>query len=266
MTPIKPMAILLAVFVTAAGSPGPEDTDLETQYGDQSKDLVDVTIPDEAVNLQRPGDPSNPTDQTVAAAGESEAVASEGVSNVGDPIAPGSSTSGSKSEFEVALSDDYIQGTYFPGSGLLGFDDALGQVSFYFSDERDLIGSLGLTTKPIPVFKEGFSISAGARGYLALLANPNDDVFAMAPGIQAQYALPVFQERSLKAVGSLYYAPDILTFGDATDIIDLDLRLEGEVIPNIVGLIGYREFRFDSDEGSDKRAASEIQVGARFLF
>jgi hypothetical protein len=62
MTPIKPIAILLAVFVTAAGSPGPEGTDLETQYGDQSKDLVDVTIPDEAVNLQRPGNLSNRSD------------------------------------------------------------------------------------------------------------------------------------------------------------------------------------------------------------
>lgn len=265
MNPIKPIAISLAVFVTAAGSPGPDGTELESQYEDQS-DLVDVTIPEEAENIQRPGYVPSPTDQKVAAAGESEAVTSEAVPSVGDPVAPQSSTSGNKSEFEVALSDDYIQGTYFPGGGLLGFDDALGQVGFYFSDERDLIGTLGLTTKPIPMFKEGFSISAGARGYLALLADPNDDVFALAPGVQAQYALPFFPERSLKAVGSLYYAPDILTLGDATDIIDLDVRLEGEVIPNIVGLIGYREFRFDSDEGSDTRAASEIQVGARFLF
>jgi hypothetical protein len=47
-------------------------------------------------------------------------------------------------------------------------------------------------------------------------------------------------------------------------IIDVDARLEEEVIPDIVGFIGFREFRFDSDEGADTKAASEIQVGARF--
>ena len=165
---------------------------------------------------------------------------------------------------ELALSDDYIQGRYFTTGGLLGFDNMDGHVGAYFSDNRDLVLNIGLMTAHAPILKEGLSFSVGGRGYLALLSSPNDDVFAAAPGVEARYRLPV--AHPTHAVGSLFYAPDILTLGDAEDIIDLDLRVETQVVENAIGFIGYREFRFDSDEGDDKKAASEIQVGGRFAF
>lgn len=165
---------------------------------------------------------------------------------------------------ELAISNDYIQGRYFTGGGILGVDQARGHVGAYFSDNRDIILNLGLMSDPTPVFMEGLTLSAGGRGYLALLSSPNDDVFGFAPGVEARYALP--HSHPMFLVGSLFYAPDILTLGDAEDIIDLDLRYEAQLIPNAVGFIGYREFRFDSDEGDDKKAASEIQVGGRFAF
>ena len=42
-----------------------------------------------------------------------------------------------------------------------------------------------------------------------------------------------------------------LTFGDAEDIFDLDLRYKIQLVPNAVGFAGYRWLSFDSDEGSD---------------
>ncbi|MGI9487584.1 MAG: YfaZ family outer membrane protein [Geminicoccaceae bacterium] len=165
---------------------------------------------------------------------------------------------------EVSLSDDYIQGRYYTGGGILGFDEATGHVGVYFSDNRDVIINAGLMTDRIQLFKsvEGLTLSAGARGYVALLSSPNDDVVGLAPGIEGRYGLPY--NFPLAVVGNIFYSPDVLTLGDAEDIIDIDARLEAEFIPDIVGFIGYREFRFDSDQGDDKEAASEIQVGARF--
>ena len=118
-------------------------------------------------------------------------------------------------------------------------------------------------TVPMPLFKEGLSLSAGGRGYLGLLSSPNDDVFGIAPGVEARYGLPF--AHPMFVVGSFFYAPDVLTLGDAENIVDLDLRYEAQLMPNAIGFIGYREFRFDSDQGSDKEAASEIQIGARFV-
>jgi len=163
---------------------------------------------------------------------------------------------------EVALSDDYIQGRYYTGDGLLGFDDVNGHVGVYFSDSRDLIGNIGLMSRRVPLFIEGLTLSVGARGYLALFSDPNDDVVGLAPGVEGRYGLPF--DFPLAVVGNIFYSPDVLTLGDAEDILDIDARLEAEIVPNIVGFVGYREFRFDSDIGSDQEAASEIQLGARF--
>jgi hypothetical protein len=163
---------------------------------------------------------------------------------------------------EVALSDDYIQGRYYTGGGILGFNNTVGHVGAYFSDNRDFIVNVGLMTERVPLFVDGLTLSAGARGYVALLSDPDDDVVGLAPGIEGRYGLPY--DFPVAVVGNLFYSPDILTLGDAEDIIDIDARVEAEIIPDIVGFIGYREFRFDSDIGSDKEAASEIQVGARF--
>ena len=157
---------------------------------------------------------------------------------------------------ELAFSDDYLQATYFTGGGLLGFDEAKGHVSLYFSDDRDLIGTIGLLTDPFPVAVDGFSLSAGARGYLALLSEPDDDVFGPAPSVEARYALPF--SHPMYAVGSIFFAPDILTLDDAGNILDLDLRYEVQVVSNLVRFVGYRQFRFNSDDGDDKKATSEI--------
>ena len=182
------------------------------------------------------------------------------------PAAPSEMAASSEegATLEIELSDDYIQGRYYTGGGILGFDNTVGHVGAYFSDGRDLIGNVGVMTEPVPLFIPGLTLSAGGRGYLALLSDPNDDVVGVGPGVQGRFALPNEIGFPLAAVGSFFYTPDILTLGDAQDIVDLDLRVEAEVIPDIVGFVGYREFRFDSDEGDDVEAASEFMLGARF--
>jgi hypothetical protein len=172
--------------------------------------------------------------------------------------------SGADRAIELAVSDSYLQARYYTGGGLLGVDQARGHAGFYFSDDRDLIGNVGLMTVPTPLFVDGLSLSAGARGFLALLSTPNEDVFGLAPGVEARYVLPY--SHPMAVVGNIFYAPNILTLGDAKNILDLDVRYEVQVVPNAVGFVGYREFRFDSDQGDDTRAANGIHVGGRFSF
>ena len=167
---------------------------------------------------------------------------------------------------EIAFSDDYIQGRYYTGKGLLGFDNATGHIGAYISDNRDIIANVGLMTDSFPLIKQikGLNLSVGARGYVALLSDPNDDVVGLAPGIQARYGLPYDFGFPLAVAGDIFYSPDVLTLGDANSIIDVDGRVEAEFITDIVGFVGYRLFTFDSDEGSNTNAANEIQIGARF--
>ncbi|MGI9506213.1 MAG: hypothetical protein ACR2RE_24500, partial [Geminicoccaceae bacterium] len=81
--------------------------------------------------------PPEPVDTSPATAPTAEA---------SDPslAAPGSS-------LEIALSDDYIQGRYFTDGGIIGFDQLDGDVGIYFSDDRDVIGSLGVMSSPFSI-------------------------------------------------------------------------------------------------------------------
>jgi hypothetical protein len=210
---------------------------------DGSGDIVETT---DAAATQSAGAVHNPVSRPVVSPETSAAVPDEG------------------GAIELAISDDYIQARYYTGGGILGFDEAKGHIGAYFSDNRDLVLNVGAMTDPMPLFTDGLTFSAGGRSYLGLLSDPNDDVFAIAPGVEARYALA--HAHPMYVVGSLFYAPDILTLGDADHVLDLDARFETQVVENMVGFVGYREFHFDSDEGGDKRAASEIQIGGRFAF
>jgi len=250
-----------AAFMTIAGAPGPDDADETIRYGEQHQDLTDGKIPEEAENIQRLDEAASSNDTDATKRRQPEIAARD--EPVEGDASVSASAEGDGTEIELALSDDYIQGKYFTGGGLLGLQRADGHIGLYFNDDRDLIGTLGLMTTPISLFIDRLSLSVGGRGYLALLAAPdNDDVFGVAPGVEARYALPV--PYPVTAVGSFFYAPDILTLGDAENIVDLDARGEAQITSGLVGFIGYRVLRFDSDEGDAERAANEIQIGAAF--
>jgi len=251
---------LMSVALLTMGSGGVKKSGADGTGADSLSNEVDTISP----IYEAPSDIS--TDADVDAATVRSAASNE-TGTVTQPVAS-SKTAAAASKvggtIELAVSDDYIQGRYFTNGGILGLENVQGDVGVYFSDGRDLIGNIGVMSKPTQVFIDGLTFSAGARGYLALLSDPNDDVFGAAPGVEARYALPF--EWPIYAVGNIFYAPDILTLGDAEGILDLDARLEAQIVPSAIGFIGYREFRFDSDEGSDTRAASEIQIGGRFTF
>lgn len=266
MSIIRAMALLSAAVLTM-GSGGvakaPEEpvTTLEPEYVDTEQTDAAASAADEAVPSELAG-----TD-----AGDGIEPAASAAPVTRPEVSPETSAAvpDDGAAIEVSLSDDYLQGRYYTGGGILGFDQAEGHVGVYLSDNRDIIGNIGLMTRPAelfkqtPLFREGLTLSLGARGYLALLSSPNDDVFGFAPGIEARYGLPFAHPTFV--VGNIFYAPDVLTLGDAENIVDIDARFEAQIVPSVVGFVGYREFRFDSDEGSDVEAASEIQIGARFV-
>ena len=259
MTMIRTLGLMLAALMTM-GSGVVKKSDVDSRSADAlSKEIETVSPIYEAPSDISMGAESNASAVRSAASGKPSTV------TTATPLTATSAMGLNEgATVELAISDDYIQGRYFTSGGILGVENAQGHVGVYFSDGRDVIANIGMMSIPAPVFTEGLTLSAGARGYLALLSDPNDDVFGAAPGVEARYALPY--KRPMYLVGNFFYAPDILTLGDAENIIDLDLRYEAQIVPDVIGFVGYREFRFDSDEGDDTKAASEIQVGGRFAF
>lgn len=173
-------------------------------------------------------------------------------------------------EVEIALTEEVIQATYITDGALVGLERSDLAIGLLFSDDRDIVVEAGLM---IPGLGQGglaadvipgpISVRFGARAYGALLSDPSDDVFGIAPGAEARYTLPT--GLPMTAVANVFYAPDIIVFGDADDIVDFNARLEVQFVERATGFVGYRLLTFDRDAGEDD-IVENIQIGARFAF
>jgi hypothetical protein len=167
---------------------------------------------------------------------------------------------------EVSLTDETLQGKYITDAGLVGLDGNTISFGLLFSDERDIVGSTelmapGLIDQWLPPF---LSLSLGGKAYLGLLDDPDDDLFALAVGAEARADLPL--DVPLAAVGRVFYAPDIVTFGDSDTVIEFDARFEARFLPGTTGFVGYRLLNFEREAGGEEKIVNGLHAGLRFAF
>jgi hypothetical protein len=170
------------------------------------------------------------------------------------------------SEIEVSLTDETLEGKYITDAGLVALDGNTISFGLLFSDERDIVGSTelmapGLIDQWLPPF---LSLSLGGKAYLGLLDDPDDDLFALAVGAEARADLPL--DVPLAAVGRVFYAPDIVTFGDSDTVIEFDARFEVRFLPGTTGFVGYRLLNFEREAGGEEKIVNGLHAGLRFAF
>lgn len=171
-----------------------------------------------------------------------------------------------QNQIEVALTDEVLEGKYIRDADLIGLSGNTLAFGILFSDDRDIVGSSellapGLIDQWLPPF---VSLSLGGKVYLGLLNDPSDDIFAVAPGAELRVDLPL--DIPVAAVGRLFYAPDIATFGDSDEVIEFDVRAEMRFLPQTTGFIGYRVLNFEREEGGEDKIVNGIHAGLRFAF
>lgn len=81
-------------------------------------------------------------------------------------------------------------------------------------------------------------IGVGAKLHLAHLSEVKEDIGAVGVGGFFRYSLPVHPD--LGVAGYLYYAPSVLSFSDAENMFNTDLRLQYSIIPSARVYAGYR--------------------------
>lgn len=169
-------------------------------------------------------------------------------------------------QIEVALTEEVLQGKYIRDADLIGLPGNTLAFGILFSDDRDIVGTTellapGLIDQWLPPF---VSLSLGGKAYLGLLDDPSDDVFALAPGAELRVDLPL--DVPMAAVGRIFYAPDIATFGDSDEVIEFDVRAEVRFLPQTTGFVGYRLLNFEREEGGEDKIVNGIHAGIRFAF
>ncbi len=135
-------------------------------------------------------------------------------------------------------------------------------VSTLYSEKRDSVLHTGLAVDSSLV--ESFRLSFGTRAYIAQLSTENTDAFAAAFGIEAAYNLP-FKTLPLEFAASVYYAPDILTFGTSDRAIDAQIDFAFPLRERSSLFAGARFLQVDT-RPEDSEIDNRVHMGVRWDF
>lgn len=168
----------------------------------------------------------------------------------------------SEKHFDFYASDKTLQFRYERGSEMINIDDGRVNLAFLMNEERDNVFILGVDLDTKPDHIPGVKMAFGGKVYAGLLGFENADVFGLGFGLDASYDFPI-KQFPLVLSASIYYAPDILTFGQSDRIIDWQVDASLPLRESIEGYVGIRFLQFDTRPG-DRELDNQVHIGFRW--
>jgi hypothetical protein len=164
---------------------------------------------------------------------------------------------------EAYVSDDALQALYVRTLDLGEVGPTQVRGGFFYNEDRDLIGVADLLMiVGDEVDVRSLELRVGTRVYGAFLAPEDEDVFGVGLGGEAEYFFN--SARSVSAKLSLFYSPDIVTFGRADNVKDATLRLLMRLRDGTDVFVGFRSFEIDLP--IDREVDDNMHVGFRRSF
>ena len=158
-------------------------------------------------------------------------------------------------EIELGISNELIELNLEQGYR----DDFSGRFGLMFADEDDL-GSKQLSYRFVTEDRvDQFDVQLGAQLYW--LDVEDEDGFGVSLGVAAARQL----DGKLGLAGSIYYGPDILTVGDFENTLELDLKLNYQLLENGALFLGYRSYEAETDD-DDFDVYDDFYLGVRFSY
>ena len=142
---------------------------------------------------------------------------------------------------DINLSNDVAQFQYIASTGHVGQGKSEIHMGFLYKNSNNVLGDAGLL-----VMNDGdsASIASFGVGVKALAATTKkDDVLALALG--GQIRVSPSDDRKLGIVGQIYFAPDVVTSGDASRFLQTGVRVEYEIMQQAAAYVGYRKIKFN---------------------
>jgi hypothetical protein len=164
---------------------------------------------------------------------------------------------------EFYISDDAMQAQYVRTLDLAEVGPTEVRGGFFYNEDRDLIAVADLLTSiGDDVDVRRLEVKVGTRVYGAFLAPEDEDVFGVGLGGEAEYFFNRSRTTSIKL--SLFYSPDIATFGHADNIQDASVRLMTRLRGGTDIFVGVRAFEIDLP--IDREVDDNLHVGFRRSF
>lgn len=143
---------------------------------------------------------------------------------------------------DIGLSNNTAQFKYGVASGLAGKSEVYAELMY--NDKNSVLGGVGLLVANDETKAPGLTIGIGAKAVAATIkyAPSRQNASAVALGAQVRYELPA--ERRVAFAGDVYFAPEIITFGDAKRYQQYGARAEFSISPQLQVYAGYRKSWF----------------------
>ena len=168
-------------------------------------------------------------------------------------------------DFDIALSEETASLELIADSDVVGVGGADLLLGLFFNEDDDYMGSVGMLAYGLPAGPEQpFSFGLGGKLYYASIDEPDASASALALGATTKYHIPGNMPMAVGA--ELYYAPGIVSFQDADQLLDFRIRFSIDVLPSAAGFIGYRLTTVDLEGGGDHDLDEKIHLGIRVQF
>ena len=143
--------------------------------------------------------------------------------------------------FDINLSNDVAQFQYIAPMGDVGQGKSEGHAGFLYNDKDNVLLDAGVLVSNEGDSAALASIGIGIKGVAAKIGKY--DTAALALG--GQVRITPADDRKFSIVARAYFAPDIVTFGDAEKYFEAIVRVEYNIMQNASAYIGYRKVTFD---------------------
>jgi hypothetical protein len=162
------------------------------------------------------------------------------------------------------VSDDALHVQYERELRIEDFGPLEARVGVFYNEDRDLIATVdALTRLGETEIGRNLRVRVGTRAYGAFLNVENQDIFGMSVGGEAEYFFS--RDGGTSIALTAFYAPDILTFGEADNFTDVSLRLQTRLRQGTDLFVGVRSFEIDTTLG-DREVDDNLHVGFRRSF
>jgi len=143
---------------------------------------------------------------------------------------------------DIGLSNSTAQFRYGVPGSVAGKSELYAELMY--NDVNNIMGGVGLLVANDETKAPGLTIGIGGKAVAATIKDlpSRKNTSAIALGAQVRYELPA--ERRVAFAGEIYYAPEIISFGDAKHYQQYGVRAEFSISPQMQVYAGYRKTLF----------------------
>jgi YfaZ precursor len=166
---------------------------------------------------------------------------------------------------DIGLSNSTAQFKYGVPTTLAGKSEMYAELMY--NDVNSIIGGVGLLVANDEMKVPGLTIGVGAKAVAATVKElpTRKNASAVALGAQVRYELPA--ERRVAFAGEVYYAPEIISFGDAKHYQQYGARAEFSISPQMQVYAGYRKTLINvKPTGTDAVLINGPHIGVQLTF